>query len=159
MAAWKFHQFSIGHWVAPSIINRLTTIFFQILTDSGFLRKLECTYSDRLYNSVYCNWNTPRPPNHEFPFYIIKITHNGSIVYEGLTHHNYISLKEDLSPGGFYFVTVTPSSHGQSESFSTVIEFQDVGKILSLKLVSTENYKKFNVVSPFYARFIGIPSK
>ena len=62
-----------------------------------------------------------------FRFILLKLL-NGSIVYEGLTYHNYISLKEDLSPGGFYFVTVTPSSHGQSESFSTVIDFQDVGR-------------------------------
>ena len=105
---------------------------------------LNCIYNNQRNKPLRCEWNIPQNLRSTIRYYNVKITYNGTTVFEGISSYPSISLEKDLIDGANYSVTVTPVANGQCRSASTIIAFEKVGKGTFWKrLHSFNEYNEF----------------
>lgn len=96
---------------------------------SGPVVNLKCTYRDARFCPLHCSWSAPIRSSGEIRFYKVQITKEDEILYEGNTTSRYIYLLQSLQHGENYNVTVRPVTVKEGMPASTVIFFENIGKI------------------------------
>ena len=96
---------------------------------SGPVVNLKCTYSEARFSLLHCSWSAPIKSSGEIRLYKVQITKADEILYEGNTTLPYIYLLQSLQHGEQYIVTVRPVTVKEGMPASTVIFFENIGKI------------------------------